>query len=79
MGSSEQVFYYRLHADISRGILVKLLEFEITEQSVQHVTSDTEITQIFKMQLKFPDQETFFMLTINNDMITRSDLGLKIQ
>ena len=58
---------------------MKLLEFEITEQSVQHVTSDTEITQIFKMQLKFPDQETFFMLTINNDMITRSDLGLKIQ
>ena len=58
---------------------MKLLEFEITEQSVQHVTSDTEITQIFKMQMKFPDQETFFMLTINNDMITRSDLGLKIQ
>ena len=58
---------------------MKLLEFEITEQSVQHVTSDTEITQTFKIQLKFPDQETFFMLTINNGMITRSDLGLKIQ
>ena len=58
---------------------MKLLEFEITEQSVQHVTSDTEITQIFKMQLKFPDQETFYMLTINDDMITRSDLGLKTQ
>ena len=37
---------------------MKLLEFEITEQSVQHVTSDTEITEIFKIQLKFPDQET---------------------
>ena len=58
---------------------MKSLEFEITEQSVQHVTTDTEITEIFKIQLKVPDQETFFMLTINNDMITRSDLGLKIQ
>ena len=58
---------------------MKLLEFEITEQSVQHVTSDTEITEIFKIQLKFPDQETFYMLTINDDMITRSDLGLKTQ
>ena len=37
---------------------MKSLEFEITEQSVQDVTTDTEITEIFKIQLKFPDQET---------------------
>ena len=39
----------------------------------------TYYTEIFKIQMKFPDQETFFKLTINSEMITRSDLGLKIQ
>ena len=33
---------------IFREILVKLLKFEITEQSVQHVVTDTEITEIGK-------------------------------
>ena len=40
---------------------MKLLEFEITEQSVQDVTTDTEITEIFKIQiqLKFKQRHDY--------------------